>query len=204
MLQKIIDKALELGFESVEIIENVSDEVTISLFKGVVDKNFNGSDKSYTLKGIINGKMALTKFQKNEADFSEKEIEKIVLKLKENVLTLNAKEESSIFEGSKEYPVIEKIESGISEVPTKKKIAMLKEMEKVAYDYDERIELINYCQYVEEKNSMRIVNSKGLNLSKSSEFCGFVLGTVAGDDTVLIVTKTSSDAEVVIKGLRSL
>ena len=31
-----------------------------------------------------------------------------------------------------------------------------------------------------------------------------VLGTVAGDDTVLIVTKTSSDAEVVIKGLRSL
>ena len=31
-----------------------------------------------------------------------------------------------------------------------------------------------------------------------------VLGTVAGDDTVLIVTKTSFDSEVVIKGLRSL
>ena len=31
-----------------------------------------------------------------------------------------------------------------------------------------------------------------------------VLGTVAGDDTVLIVTKTSFDSEIVIKGLRSL
>ena len=31
-----------------------------------------------------------------------------------------------------------------------------------------------------------------------------ILGTVAGDDTVLIVAKSSSDAEVVIKGLRSL
>lgn len=181
MLQKIIDKALELGFEAVEIIETVSDEVTISLFRGNVDKNFNGSDKSYTLKGIINGKMALTHFQKNEEELSDKEIEKIILKLKDNVLTLNAKEESSIFEGSKVYPTVETVESGISEVPTKKKIAMLKEMEKASYGYDERIELVNYCQYVEERSSTKIVNSKGLNLSKSSEICGFVLGTVAGE-----------------------
>ena len=31
-----------------------------------------------------------------------------------------------------------------------------------------------------------------------------VLGTIAGDDTVLIVTKSTADAEIVIKGLRSL
>ena len=31
-----------------------------------------------------------------------------------------------------------------------------------------------------------------------------VLGTVAGDDTLLIITKTASDAEIVIKGLKSL
>lgn len=31
-----------------------------------------------------------------------------------------------------------------------------------------------------------------------------ILGTIAGDDTVLIVTKSTADAEIVIKGLRSL
>ena len=31
-----------------------------------------------------------------------------------------------------------------------------------------------------------------------------VLGTVAGDDTLLIITKTSTDAEIVVKGLKSL
>ncbi len=31
-----------------------------------------------------------------------------------------------------------------------------------------------------------------------------VLGTVAGDDTLLIITKTASDAEIVVKGLKSL
>ena len=31
-----------------------------------------------------------------------------------------------------------------------------------------------------------------------------VLGTVAGDDTLLIITKTSADAEIVVKGLELL
>jgi arginine repressor len=31
-----------------------------------------------------------------------------------------------------------------------------------------------------------------------------VLGTVAGDDTVLVVTKNNADAEFVVKTLRSL
>ena len=31
-----------------------------------------------------------------------------------------------------------------------------------------------------------------------------VLGTVAGDDTLLIITKTSADAEIVVKGLKLL
>ncbi len=31
-----------------------------------------------------------------------------------------------------------------------------------------------------------------------------VLGTIAGDDTLLIVTKTNSDAEIILKGLRML
>ena len=31
-----------------------------------------------------------------------------------------------------------------------------------------------------------------------------ILGTVAGDDTLLIITKTSADAEMVVKGLEKL
>ena len=31
-----------------------------------------------------------------------------------------------------------------------------------------------------------------------------VLGTVAGDDTLLIITKTNTDAEIIIKTLRGL
>lgn len=181
MLNRIIERAKEFGFEEVEVIENVTDNVTISLFNGNVDKNFNGSLKQYAVKGFLNGKMALTRFQKNDADLSDKEIDKILKQLKENVLTVTAKEESSVFAGSKEYPEVPKVESGIDAVPVKKKIAMLKDMEKAAYAFDERIELVPYCRYIEERSSMKIVNSKGLNLSKANEVCGFVVGAVAGE-----------------------
>ena len=82
MLNKIINRALELGFDDVEIVENSSSEVSISIFKGNIEKNFVGSDKSYVLKGLINGKMAIEYFQKNEEDLSDKEIDNLILKLK--------------------------------------------------------------------------------------------------------------------------
>ena len=31
-----------------------------------------------------------------------------------------------------------------------------------------------------------------------------ILGTVAGDDTLLVVTKTNADAEIILKSLRSI
>lgn len=180
MLNKIIKRALEFGFEEVEIVENVSNETNITLFNGNVEKNFSGANKKYTLKGIIDGQMGFLKFEKNEADFTSREIDKLVNQLKNNVLVLSAKEKSSIFEGSKEYPVIEKVDSGLANVSTTSKIKLLKKIEKAAFAYDERIELIPELEYIEEKHSTRIVNSKGLDIYKESEICGAVLETVAG------------------------
>ena len=133
MLNKIINRALELGFDDVEIVENSSSEVSISIFKGNIEKNFVGSDKSYVLKGLINGKMAIEYFQKNEEDLSDKEIDNLILKLKENILCLTTNEVSFIYEGSESYPEVEKVESGCDLVKTQDKIKMLKELEKKAY-----------------------------------------------------------------------
>lgn len=181
MLNKIINRALELGFDDVEIVENSSSEVSISIFKGNIEKNFVGSDKSYVLKGLINGKMAIEYFQKNEEDLSDKEIDNLILKLKENILCLTTNEVSFIYEGSESYPEVEKVESGCDLVKTQDKIKMLKELEKKAYEASEKIELVDTCTYMEEKTAVRMVNSKGLSLSKSNEYCGLVLSAIAGE-----------------------
>lgn len=181
MLNKIIKRALEFNFDDVEIIENVSSEVNITLFKGNVEKNFSGSSKKYTLKGVIDGQIGYVYFEKNDDDFNIREIDKLINVLKNNVSILNDKEKSSIFEGSKEYPVVPKVDSGLADVSTTNKIKLLKKIEKAAFSYDERIELIPELEYIEEKHSTRIVNSKGLDIYKESEICGVGLEVVAGN-----------------------
>ena len=180
MLKKIIERALEFGFQDVEIVENVSEEVSISLFNGQIDKNFCGSSKDYVLKGLLDGQMAITRFQKNDCDLTQKEIDAIIKKLCDNAKSMNAKDLNFIYEGSKSYPEIKKVESDLATINAKQKIKLLKQVEKECFAKDERIELIPMLQYMEEKHSTHIVNSKGLDISKDGEFCGVVVETVGG------------------------
>ena len=180
MFKKIIERALEFGFQDVEIVENVSEEVSINLFNGQVEKNFCGSSKNYVLKGLLNGQMAVTRFQKNDCDLTSKEIDAIINKLRDNAETMTAKEQSFIYEGSKSYPEVKKVESDLAEVNAKQKIKLLKQVEKECFAKDERIELIPMLTYMEQKESTHIVNSKGLDISKDVEYCGVIVETVGG------------------------
>lgn len=180
MFKKIIDRALEFGFQDVEIVENISEEVSINLFNGQIEKNFCGSSKDYVLKGLLDGQMAITRFQKNDEDLSQKEIDNIINKLRDNAKSMNAKDASFIYEGSKSYPEIKKVESDISSIDAKQKIKLLKQVEKECFAKDERIELIPMLSYMEQKESTRIVNSKGLDISKDVEYCGVIVETVGG------------------------
>ena len=180
MFKKIIERALEFGFQDVEIVENVSEEVSINLFNGQVEKNFCGSSKDYVLKGLLDGQMAVTKFQKNDCDLTPKEIDNIINKLRDNAKAMTAKEQSFIYEGSKSYPEIKKVESDIATINAKQKIKLLKQVEKECFAKDERIELVPMLTYMEQKESTHIVNSKGLDISKDVEFCGVVVETVDG------------------------
>ena len=148
MLKKIINRAKEFGFQDVEIVENVSEEVTINLFNGEIDKNFSGSTKNYVLKGLLNGQMAITRFQKNDLDLTDREIDNIINKLRDNAEAMNAKEQSFIYEGSKKYPEIKKLETDLKNITPKQKIKLLKQLEKECFGRDERIELLPYLEYI--------------------------------------------------------
>lgn len=181
MLKKIIEKAKAFGFDDFEIIETASQEVRLSLFKGNLDKNFTGCDKLYTLKGIINKKLASMNLEKNDKDLSDEEIDNLLAKLKENVLSITTNEEASVFGGSEKYAVLSERKVNINSKTTAEKIEMIKELEKKTYEASEKVELVHSCQYFEGKDSLKIVNSKGLNLSKENEYCGIMLGCIVGE-----------------------
>ena len=188
-LQKIIDKALKVGFEDVEVVVSTSNEKTINLFNGEVEKNFIGNSCTYTVKGILNGKKAVFNFEDENVD-----CDFVVSKLYENVGVITTDESSSIFEGSEKYATLNKVDGGFKNVPTSDKIELLKTVYNTAKEYDSRLINFPYCEYIEAYDKREVVNSKGLNLSREIEYGGVILSAVAMENG-----QTQDGTELAIK-----
>lgn len=173
----LINKALESGFSDFEVYSSKSTSTTLSIFNGEVDKTEIKDSLSFTVRGIYNEKMAYLSFENEEED-----IEGIIKKLKANAISLNSKEEYEIYAGDKEYPESRKLTGSFSNIPTSTKIDLLKSLEKQVKGFDPRIVNVPYCRYVESVGSVAIVNSKGLDVSKSHEYGYVVLQAVAKEN----------------------
>lgn len=175
--KKLIEVCLEKGIEEVEITESTSKEMELNFFNGALENNTTSDVTRITVKGLIKGKDSTYDIENLNLDYSE-----IADVLLNNIKANNSNEVSSIFEGSEEYPVIEKVESDFEEYSIEEKINLLASIEKELKSKDERIVYIPHLQYAEEESSKRIINSKGLDISKSNKYCVLVAGVVASEN----------------------
>jgi len=188
-LQKLIDKALAAGFEDVEVTSSSSKEVEISLNNGDVEKNFNGSLTAFTVRAIINNKMTSFYFENEDED-----IDYIINKMKENVISLTTDEEFTIFEGSAKYPTLEEIDGKFDEKSSLEKLELIQSVYEKAKNYDERLVNFPHCSYIEESKTKEVLNSKGLHLNKKTHYGGLLLVAIAMNEG-----KTTDGSEIVIK-----
>jgi len=110
--------------------------------KGKFDHYSLNDDDGIGFRGIYQGKMG---FSYTES-ISETEIDFLVNKAKENAVIVD-KEEGIIFSEKAEYKELNIESDDFGEISPDDKIELLKKAEKAAYDYDDRIEVVNYCMY---------------------------------------------------------
>lgn len=174
---ELLNKAKEFGFSDLEIYEDHSSSLTIGIYNGIVDKNKISDVTQITIRGIYNGKMASIVLEnENES------IDFILNNLKNNASIISTEEEFMIYEGDTVYPKARDIRNDFQEYTTFQKIEMLKGIENNIKALDSRIVFVPYCNYSEEKSSVKIINSKGLNISKENEYCALVLQAVAKEN----------------------
>ncbi len=178
--KKLIETAKNEGLDEVEIVESTSKELELNFFNGALENNTVSDITKISVKGLLNGKIGA--FDVENLDMPYEEIVEIV---KKNASANNSNEISEIFEGSKEYPVIEEVEADFEKYSIEEKIALLASIEKEIKAKDPRIVYIPYLQYAETESATRILNSKGLDVSKGNKYCVLVVGVVAseGEDT---------------------
>lgn len=173
--QSIIEKGLKLGITEIELYLRDSHGMVINLFRGEVDSTKISNDGGISIRGLYNGQMGYAMSE----NFNEEAIDYALQKLIDNANTLNTKEVEVIFEGVKEYPVVQNERADYQNYATSDKVALLKKVEKALFDIDPKIKEVGYCQYEEKEVNIKIINSKGLNISNSYSYMTVFAGAVA-------------------------
>lgn len=175
--QELINKSKTLGFTDLEVYEYASKSMYISIYNNKVDKNEISDVKEVSIRAIYNGKMAYLDIENTEED-----IDFILNNLKQNAEALTTSEEFVIFEGSDQYPEVKPIENDFDKYTPTDRIELLKKLETSVKEADKRIVFVPYCGYEEAETSVRIINSKGLDVKKGNQYCAISLQAVAREN----------------------
>ena len=172
--QELINKSKDYGFSAIQVNEQLGESLELYISNGNVEKNNTAKVMTVVIKAIYNDHVATLELEDLNKDSDE-----ILTELKENASLITSSELCEMYEGSKEYPNIPTLESDFNNYPTSKKIEMMKELEQKIKAVDKRIVAVPYCVYGEESGSLRIINSKGLNLFNKESECAIMAQVVA-------------------------
>ena len=174
--KKMIELAKEIGIEEIELIVKKTESKEIELFDRQIDKNVTSSLETCSIRGAYNGKLARVSTE-NLTDSSAREVLEL---LKDNCTSITSDEPYVIYEGSKKYPRIKRVANDFSLISSKVKLDDLYRLNDLVKELDNRITNIN-VSYSEEKETTRLINSKGLDLKKSFSY-GFMVADVVMKD----------------------
>ncbi|MFW6378153.1 MAG: TldD/PmbA family protein [Bacillota bacterium] len=187
--KKIFEQAKAVGFSEAELYRNRNSSIDLRVFKGEVDHYSLNDDDGIGFRGIYQGKMGFSYTE----NISETEIDFLVNKAKENAEIVD-KKEGIIFSEQAEYKELKIDSDDFGEISPDEKIELLKKAEKAAYDYDDRIEVVNYCMYSDMMLEEVMDNTAELELSNNSQLAYIFLSVVAADED-----DKKSSGKVVVK-----
>lgn len=175
--REIIDLGLSLGLEEIELYISESKKNVIKVFDGEL-MNYNVSDTfGMSVRGLYNGKMCYAYTESLE----DKDIKMILNQLIQNAGTITSTEKENVFGGAENYAEVKDLKCDFTLHPLSEKIALLKRIAEKALSVDSRIIRVGYNVYQEVETTVKIINSKGLDLKRNYSFSFVVLGVQATD-----------------------
>ena len=158
----LFKEAKAKGIEDIQVYLANDSDFEIEVFKGELDTYNIASTKKLSVKGIYNGKMGTVSTEIISDDMIDFIVDSIIASAK----TIDSEDEVFIYEGDKEYKVVEGLyNSSLYEVEAKKKIEDVFNLEKLVMSKDDRIRMVQ-AFYGDGSRNVLIQNSKGLKLEK--------------------------------------
>ncbi|MCD8239756.1 MAG: TldD/PmbA family protein [Clostridiales bacterium] len=174
----LFEKAENACFSEYEVTASRSESFSVTIFKGNIEKYSKNITGGVGFRGIIGGK---TGYSYSE-DISEEAADFIVKEAAQNAFIMDEEETEEVYEGEKEYPETDFIYNlELEGFKDDEKIALAEKIEKAAYAYSPKIELVTGATVATGCSESYISNSKGLDLYKKCNSYICVLSVIASE-----------------------
>lgn len=194
----LIQKALNAGIESIQIMASENKQTSIAIYEQKVDKFKLSNSYNSKIRGIYQGKMGTCYVE----DDSDEAIDYIIKTIIENASLITNEDEVEIYAGDATYPVVEQTPNTCLLEPVETKIALLQALELAILQSDSRIEQVAQLQYQEVRSHSELVNSKGIQETRDGDISvvsAYVIAKDGDDQKALmdyITLKQLSDLHV--------
>ena len=171
------EEASKLGINEIELYSVKSNGVDMDFFDGVIEANTTSLTDVLCVRGVYNNHIATIYTEKNSDD----EIPFILNTIISNASIITKEEPYVLYPGDEEYPKIEEKVSNFSSKTAAEKIALANKVDKLLKEkcpYAYKTE----CGYAEKETEYSIVNSNGLNVSKTTKSAYLVAELIALKD----------------------
>lgn len=177
---KLFNKANEAGFYEFELYYVTGDNFSVQIYKHEIDKYTVSNSVGMCFRGILNGKMG---YAYSEA-IDEHTMDMLVSNAKMNAESVEKDDEEIIFEGSKEYCILDAYNEELGKVKADEKINLAKQLEAEVYSYSDKVVRTSACIVSTEDFTKRIINSKGLDIEFKNNIIYSVISPVVqiGDE----------------------
>ena len=160
-IQKLLAAAKAAGVDPAEVCYVESSSFSVEAMEGKIEQYEVSSARQLGLRGAVEGRMG---YASTEA-FDDGAIAMLVSGVKDSAALAEAEEQEEIYGMDDAYPELTPVESDIDGVSPEDKIAMCLRMEEAAKAFDARISKSQGAFVGTSRGLMRLVNSKGLDLT---------------------------------------
>lgn len=166
-------KAADLTQAEAFLLENESFEAVAT--NGEITQYSANATRGLGFRGMVDGRMG---YASTEA-FDDEAVGQLVKGVLDSARLCEDTDQQFLYEGADPDPELSLFEPALEEVTPQQKLDFALELEKAAKAYDARVEQVGYNTIMSGKQTLRIVNTLGLNKQYTENYCGAYLQPVA-------------------------
>lgn len=185
------------GFEEMELFYSSSKAVSIAVYHQEIDDYTIMEEGGVSFRGLFQGKMGYSYAERIAADSISLLLEEAL----NNAEVIEVDDGEDLFEGSPEYAEPRPFSEEIEQLDPEKMIQAAMEIERIAYETDERVAFVQYSYASKGVNETLIANTKGLHCHSKSAYTSLGLYLTAQDGES---TATGGESDFTIKSFEDL